>query len=342
MAGKGSVRKRGGVWWLDYRVNGRRVRESAETTRKEQALALLRERQQAAWEGRYFPGRGEAKAITVRKLVDDWLDERASKASIDHDRARLERAVDHFGAGRIVASITSAEISAWRKALASEGLAVATINRHLAALRGALNLAVDRELIHRNPMRGVRLEAERNERDRLCSREEYERLRDEAIGDLRVVIVMGYWLGMRLGEIAGLEWGRVDVERGTLRLSAAATKEAAAKALPLPAEAVRELKALRRRDDGRVFKHTVQTYSRLFGELCDELKIQDLRFHDLRHTAVTRMLEAGIDLRTIQAFTGHKTLLMVKRYAKVTETRLRDAMSQVEAHATRGLDDSKR
>lgn len=341
---RGGVYKRGGVWWLRYSAGGRQVRETADTSRKEQAEALLRERLQAVWEGRHFPGKRRAKAqhMTVAKLRDDWLAERASKKSIGMDKTRLRRAVEHFGAGRLVVTITAEDVSAWRAELAKDKLSVATINRHLASLRGAINLAVDRGHLASSPMRGVRLEKESNERDRLCSRAEYERLRDAAEGDLRAIIVMGYWLGMRLGEISGLAWNRVDLERGTLRLRASATKEGAAKPLPLPTEAVKELKALPRNISGRVFRHTVQTYSRKFAELCGELKIEELRFHDLRHTAVTRMLEAGVDLRTIQAFTGHKTLLMVKRYAKVTETRMRDAMSAIEAHETRGLDASKR
>lgn len=333
----GRIFKRGRVWWIQYNVNGRQYRESAKTTRKEDAQTLLRRRHQEIWEGSFFPGARRLTQKTVGQLRDEWLKEKAGKRSLEHDRQRLGRFVDHVGEHRALTTITTDEAAGFLATLAES--APATRNRYRAVIRGAFNFASRRGFAHRDPMRGIEDEPERNARNRVCSPAEYVRLRDAAQGDLRAFIVVGYWLGMREGEIAQLDAKRLDIKAGTIRFSGADTKEGAIKTLPLPAEVVAELKALPSRIDGRVFAYTAQTYSNQFAALCRELKINDLHFHDLRHTALTNMGEAGVDVRTMMAFSGHKTMAMLLRYVHASPSRLRSAMAQVEAHAA-GRDSS--
>ena len=63
--------------------------------------------------------------------------------------------------------------------------------------------------------------------------------------------------------------------------------------------------------------------------LCKRAKIQDVRFHDLRHTFTTRMLEAGVDIRSIMAITGHKDPSMFKRYSHPSESHLKAAVEKL-------------
>ena len=324
------------TYTLEFYVNGRKVREPTETRQKENAKTLLREREQSLWEGRYFPRSRSRIDLTVGTLRDNWLDERKGKLSLRHDKARLGSFVDHVGEHRVVASLATTDVIGWRASLEKRKLEVATINRHLAVLRSALNLAAEQGHAHRDPMRGIRMAKERNERDRICSPAEFAKLYEEAEEEIRALVVIGYELGMRLGEIVGLRRDRVDLEAGTVRLRAADTKEAAPKVLVLPASVVKEMKEIPARR-ARFFHHTTETYSRKFAELAAELKIEDLRFHDLRHTAASRMHAAGVDLLIIQAFTGHKTLAMLKRYTRVTPDTMRRALEKVEAHEASDL-----
>lgn len=328
--GQGELRKRGRVWWVRYYVGGRRYEESAKTGNKEAAQALLREKLQAIWEGRYFPGRKQRRDITLTKIVELWEEERATKRSLRHDLARLRAAAKFFGEHRQLATLTGEDIADWRKALAKSGVAVATVNRHLAALRSAIN-HVSARYAHQDPFAGVKLDPERNARNRVCSVEEYATLRDGASDDdLRLFVVLGYWLGMREGELAGVL--RSQIRDGAIWLGAADTKEADTKSVPIPDEAADLVRSLPVRLDGRLFSRSANTYSRLFTDLCAELDIAGMRFHDLRHTAVTNLIEAGVDLVTIQTITGHKSLLTMKRYAHVSNRRRREALAAVQKH----------
>ena len=327
-----------------YDGHGRKFREPAETSNKERAQALLRKREQEVWEGRFFPTRKRRVDKTIGDLRDRWLEDKAGKRSLRHDRARLGAFVDHLGKHRLISTITTDDVIEWRKVLVKKGLAVATVNRHLAALRGALNYARDvLGWTHRDPMKGIEHEPERNARNRICSQDEYSRLIEAAEPTLRLVVIVGYWNGMRLGEIIGLERRHIDIKALTIRLASRATKESDVKTVPLPPEAAPVLEVLPTRIDGRLFDGTSDDYSARFAALCVEAGVDGLHFHDLRHTAVTNMINAGIDLHTIQSITGHKTLHMTKRYAHISDARRRDAMDRVRAmhHSTSGTAGTK-
>ncbi len=328
--GQGRTFKRGAVWWIQYSVAGRQYRETAKTTRKADAEALLRRRQQEIWEGRFFPGRRVRSDLTVAGLKDLWESERATKRSLRQDKVRLARAVERFGAHRLVGTLTADDLAAWRDELRAK-YSEATVNRHLAAMRSALNLASDRGHVHQDPFRGIRLSPERGARNRVCSPDEYRALLEGAYLELRLLIAIGYWTGMRLGEIVGAQ--RIDKKARSIRLTAAETKEADTKSVPLPTDAITVIDEMPKRLDGRWFTYTANTYSRHFADLCAKLKIDGLRFHDLRHTAVTSMRRAGVDLLTIQRITGHKAIQTLKRYSHVTEDDLSAAMAKTEAHA---------
>lgn len=320
-------------WTIEfYDGNGRQYREPAKTEKKLAAEALLRKREQAVWEGTFFPEKKQRRQMTVDELRKLWVDEHGKKRSLRHDRARLGSAVDFFGEHRMIATLTGDDVVDWKKSLEAKGLATATVNRHLAVLRSALNHAAARGYTHRDPMDGVVMDDELNARNRVCSPEEYAALLAASSGEVRLLVVIGYHNGMRLGEIVGLKRDQVDIKNKAIRLRSD-TKEGSAKNAPLPVAAIAEIEALPIRLDGRLFSHHADDYSRRFSEVCAAAKVKGLRFHDLRHTAVTNFLEAGIDLLTIQTITGHKTLHMTKRYAHITDARRREAMSRVEAHA---------
>lgn len=110
------VFKRGKVYWIRYSVAGQQFRESARTTRKAEAEALLYKRQSEIFEGSFFPDR-KRNDLTVDGLKDMWLDAAADKKTIQHDRQRFERIVEHFGPRTLIVSITSEDIDEFKRSL---------------------------------------------------------------------------------------------------------------------------------------------------------------------------------------------------------------------------------
>ncbi|MDH5296385.1 MAG: site-specific integrase [Nitrospirota bacterium] len=129
-----------------------------------------------------------------------------------------------------------------------------------------------------------------------------------------------YQTGMRLGEILGLTWDRVDCKTGLIHLRAADTKTDNARLVPLTSELtvlLKDLYKIRYLDERKVFLvkgRSVGSIKTAFNGACRRAGIKGFRFHDFRHTAVTNMRRAGIDHLTIMKITGHKTMAVFKRY----------------------------
>ena len=117
---------------------------------------------------------------------------------------------------------------------------------------------------------------------------------------------------MRRSEIAELRWEHMNIKACTVRLPL--TKNGEARTVPLSSAARDVLRALPRRLDGSVFGLRAKTITEAFEWAVQKAGIEDLTFHDLRHEAVSRLFERGLNPMQVAAISGHKTLQMLKRY----------------------------
>ncbi|MFO7766484.1 MAG: site-specific integrase [Pelovirga sp.] len=117
---------------------------------------------------------------------------------------------------------------------------------------------------------------------------------------------------IRQGELLSLEWKHVNLSRRTVYLPE--TKNNDAREVPLSSKAVAVIQNLPRRIDGKVFGVSGSHVSKTFQETCKKLSIENLRWHDLRHEACSRLFEKGLNPMEVASITGHKTLQMLKRY----------------------------
>lgn len=134
-------------------------------------------------------------------------------------------------------------------------------------------------------------------------------------------VVFAIATAMRQGEQLSLQWERIDLEKRLAWLPE--TKNGSARAVPLTSEAVAVLKGLPRALDGRVFPVDKQTLSSAFRAACQRAKVEDFRWHDLRHEALSRFAERGdLSVLELAAISGHKTLRMLKLYVQLHASQL--------------------
>lgn len=117
---------------------------------------------------------------------------------------------------------------------------------------------------------------------------------------------------MRRSELLGLRWEHIDLGRRTIFLQL--TKNGTSRTVPLSTHAVQILTEMPRNLDGRVFPVTHEVVSQAFNRARKQAKVKDIRFHDLRHMAITRLAEKLPNLIELSAVSGHKSLAMLKRY----------------------------
>jgi len=129
---------------------------------------------------------------------------------------------------------------------------------------------------------------------------------------LMLVIIIALETAMRRGEILSLKWEHINLSKRTAYLPM--TKNGSARTVPLSSKAVETLQAMPHSIDGRVFPLTHCALYAAFRKACKRAKLDDLHFHDLRHTATTRLAEKLPNVLELASVTGHKTIQMLKRY----------------------------
>jgi integrase len=207
---------------------------------------------------------------------------------------------------------------------AGKALSGSTVNRHITALSGVLRIAV-REYgwITRNPVTNVTRMEDTKGRERFLSDDERIRILAECKAAwckaLLPVVELALATGARKGELMSLEWTSIDLKRRTVRFLD--TKNGESRTVPLAETAVATIKDWRadKLPVGRVFPLATGTIDLAWREARARARLDDVRFHDLRHSAASYLAMSGASLMDIAAILGHKTLAMVKRYSHLSE-----------------------
>jgi integrase len=228
-------------------------------------------------------------------------------------------------------------------AFAANGLNAMAFGTESVAMGGA-DLAVARDTAARKAVewgmveedtlkrvRRVKLLQENNRRLRYLSQEECVALVDACGTHLRPIVLTALNTGMRKEEILSLEWEKhIDLRHGFILLDQ--TKNGERREVPIN-QSVRTVLAgiTRRIDSPYVFVngqgHRYQDVKKSIDAACRRAGIKDFRFHDLRHTFASHLVMAGIDITTVKALLGHKTLTMTLRYAHLAQSHTQNAVS---------------
>ncbi|MBP6132374.1 MAG: site-specific integrase [Thauera sp.] len=194
-----------------------------------------------------------------------------------------------------------------------------TVLRDLALISSVLNHA-RREwgLPVENAVQAIRKPRQPQGRERVLSHDEEASLLTASapVGRrspwLQPIIILALETAMRRGELLALRWEHVSLDKRTALLPD--TKNGTRRLVPLSPRAIDTLKHMARSIDGRVFPISEPALHLRFKLACERAGIGGLHFHDLRHTATTRLAEKLTNLAELSAVTGHKSLQMLKRY----------------------------
>jgi integrase len=220
----------------------------------------------------------------------------------------------------------------YRKTSHAKTVSPATVKTELDLLSKMLTVAQKEygiPLPSGNPVQHIRKPKDAQARDRRLSESEFAALLDECERSrnpwLKAAVLFAVETAMRRGEMLGLKWNAIDLGRRIAMLTE--TKNGEARAVPLSSRAVEVLQGLPRSADGRVFPLESISLYHAFSAATKRAGIEDYRWHDLRHEAVSRLFERG-DLSTmdVAAISGHKTLQMLKRYTQLRAEKLAERL----------------
>lgn len=329
------------AWGYTVQVDGKQVRRvnSEWATRDDAEKAL------AAHQLGLEQEQAEAiKPKTLAEVGQEYIDFKRAKGkrTVTEDQAKLTRFKIYFGSETPIIEITAQRIASYERQRVTEtskrGATVtpATVNRELAMLRHLLRLAEEWGYIQKAPR--IRMGREPEGRLRWLTPEEATKLLEACKKSknpyLHTVVTIALNTGARKAEVLGLTWDRVDFARGVVLFDK--TKSGRRREVPMNRAVYDVLSAIRGRD-GCVFQKTngaawgnIRT---AFERAVDAAGIEDFRFHDLRHTAASWLVQRGRSLKEVQELLGHQTFAMTLRYAHLSPDRLRDAVAALESPA---------
>ncbi|MGE4221156.1 MAG: site-specific integrase, partial [Alphaproteobacteria bacterium] len=145
-------------------------------------------------------------------------------------------------------------------------------------------------------------------------------------------IVFAIDTGSRKSEVLSLDWQHVSLERRAVKFTD--TKNGEDRTVPISDRVFEMLSDMDCRSEGPVFTYrgkVIMSVGTSFSNACIKAKIDDFRFHDLRHTFASRLVQADVALYKVMNLTGHKSYAMVQRYAHLAPDFQRDAIVAMEA-----------
>jgi len=328
---KGRVFRRGEIWHIDLSANGRRVRESTDSTNKKFAETVLAKRIVEVAEGKFLDVKKFEK-IKFEDFGNEYLELHSKlKKSYDTDCKIVGLLKKTFG-GKYLYEITSLDVEKFKSTRAKEVkkskkggkeqcISPATVNRSLAVLKSMFNKAIVWGKLEYNPCRSVKMFKENNQRLRFLEREEIDRILANCCEHLRPIVIVALHTGMRKGEILGLKWRDIDIKRNIIHLSN--TKNGEKREVPMNETAQKTIIGVLKNPESQyVFCNKdgkpYGDIKKSFFTAIEKSGIVDFHFHDLRHTFASQLVMSGVDLNTVRELLGHKSLEMTLRYSHLS------------------------
>ena len=333
--------KRDSVWWMSFTHNGKQFRRSTETENKKLAIRIFDKLKGEIAEGKWFeklPGENYTFAELMDKYMKEYSAVQKKPSSHIRDKSLNAHLKKYFGQ-LYLPEITSRLIAEYKIKRRNEGACSRTVNYELALMNHAFNIAIrEWELIESNPVSKVKKERVRNIIERWLSVDEEKRLLLASPRWLQDIIIIAINTGLRRGEILNLKLSQVDFNRRTLIIYE--QKNGAIDTLPLNQKAMGILEDRRRnklpdcdfafpsQNGTRILDRNL---FRAFNAALKRARIENFRFHDLRHTFATRLVQTGVGIYEVQKLGRWKNASMVMRYAHHNPESLRSSIEVLDS-----------
>lgn len=340
MAKDGLYRRSNGSWIWDVVIGGQRYVRSFD-----RSLSLEEAKDLAAIERREIilgnAGIKKPKKLLFETAVDLFLEYSRTNhkpSTVRYHQQTTETLLKEFR-GKGLSEITTFSVETCKKRRAIK--AKVRVNREVAVLKAIFNRMIEwKKFPGPNPCLSVKRLPEAQTKLRFLDHEEEARLLSSCKEPLRTILIAGIHCGLRIqAEALTLKWSSVDLNRRTLTVEWGNAKSHKERKIPLNETAFQALQALSDRtlhgsEDYVFINRRGQPFKSIrgiFERACKKAKIAGVDRHTTRHTFATRLVEAGVDLRTIQELGGWSTLELVARYSHVTDERKRAAVERLDA-----------
>lgn len=329
------IYQRNRSWYWESWIDGQRFRRliGRNISRKVAREIAVRIRSEIV-AGNYGFGK-KVKTITfdeARIQFERWAEANKKPESTRSYKEAFRQLALSFS-GKTLNEITSFAIEVYRQRRIKAGVRV-RVNRELAVFKSLFNRCREWGLFSgENPVIAVKLTKEPKQRLRFLEPDEEARLLSKCDETLRTMVLIGIYCGVRLkSEGLTLRWQDIDFMRGTLTVQAAWAKTGKTRTIPMNSLVREALGRLPKKSEWVFTKPNGKPYTAVRGfdkarkaagliDMVPNTEKFAVTVHTLRHTFATRLIENGVDLRTVQELGGWSNLKMLERYGHVSPSR---------------------
>lgn len=341
--GQGSIFKKKGTknWHIQYYRNGVAYRETSGSPIRSVANDLLKEKNSLMARG--IPVTPAMSKIQISELLDNLLEEYAAnqRHSIKDVEGRVRLHLKPFFQGFRASMCTTDLVWKFINLRRNESASNATINRELAALKRAFNLAVHARQIAWSPF--IPMLQEDNVRKGFVTYEQFEGIVRHLPMEIQSVANMAFITGWRTrSEVLPLQWRQVDLSSGAIRLEPGSTKNREGRLIFMTPE-LKDILLARKAETESLQKATgklipwvfhrdgepIRDFRVAWKSACIKAGLPGILVHDLRRSATRNFEQKGIPRSTAMKITGHRTESVYRRYAIVSEEDLREAAKKM-------------
>lgn len=320
--------QRGGEWYIDHYVAGRRKREKVGPN-KALANRIWAKRQMEALERREFPEHAKLPPMPFTEMVDLFWELYAQHKRGVSRRYMLEKAREEFGQTPLDRITVPRAIEFLNRVRARTS--VSTANRYHTMVRSLFNRAIEwGKFDGANPFSKIKQQKEPHHRLRFLSKAEIGALLPACSPRVYPIVVCALMTGMRRGEILRLTWDTVDFDQRVIYVLE--TKSGKPREIPISPKLAAVLGQLKRGPkDAKLFDVSEDVLHTEFQLALRRASITEFRFHDLRHTFASHFVMRTNDLPTLQKLLGHHSPNMTQRYAHLSKGHIQVGMQIFDA-----------
>ena len=326
---------RGTTWWLDFQHEGKRFqfrlgRGISKTVAKE--LAKAKRGEVLKGEAGLSRKKRDLPFDQARELFVQWAQtNKRPRTAVFYDVC-LRQLAAQFG-NRRLSQIHPFHVEAYKSMRVKDGAPVRA-NRELATLKAMYNrLTKLKRYEGVNPAVGIQFLEESKGKLRILDDDEEDRLLEACGEPLRTIALTAIYTGLRVtSELLELRWGAVDFYQNHVMVQAAYAKNRESRSIPMNSLVSGALLSHKQAatnadsEDAHVFLawkgprggKPLRSIRSALETACRKAKLSGVTPHTLRHTFASRLVMAGVDLRTVQELGGWKDLKMVERYAHLS------------------------
>ena len=336
------IQQRGKFWRVEINRKGHAPQyRTCDTKREAETWAKLTE---AEMKSSVFIDTKLASKLTLEKALEKYREKIVSlKAHPYQENKRIDRWISNDLSYKTLANLRAIDFARYRDQRRASGKAENTIRLELSIISHLFEIARKEwdmsGLV--NPIKDIQLPSGSNERERRLSREEYVTIRRGLRKSTNKFAAIAYDFaietGLRQGLLFKLEWEWIDFKKQLITIPEKYRRiknKGVPRHIPMSTRTIAALGKLAKHADlsksgtptGPLFKTTTNAVVCVWKKTLERLQIKDLRWHDLRHEATSRLFERNLGVMEVASITGHRSMQMLKRYTHLNPEHFREKL----------------